>query len=124
MRSTAGRAGAWTSRSVLGGSPSRRRPSSSRFRCPTSISTPSPPTTSCARGACRSESAITRVGCALGRPRSPTHEAHPDAYWGEFDDGEIVLPWDPAWIKRNPQMLHQLCQKPEFLQEVYDTSRD
>ena len=50
------------------GSPSRRRPSFFRFRCPTSISTPSPHTTSCARGACRSESAITRAGCALGRP--------------------------------------------------------
>src|ERR1700756_1819043 len=51
-RSTAGGARTWTFRSVRGGSPSRRRPSSSRFRCPTSISMPSPPTTSCARGAC------------------------------------------------------------------------
>src|ERR1700751_2609639 len=34
------------------------------FRCPTSIFTRLPPTTSCARGACRSASAITRGGCA------------------------------------------------------------
>ena len=33
------------------------------------ISTPSLPMTSCARGACRSASATTRDGCALGRPR-------------------------------------------------------
>ena len=57
-----------SSRSARGGSPSRRRPSSSRSRCPTSISTPSPPTTSCARGACRSASATTRAGCAPGWP--------------------------------------------------------
>ena len=70
MRSTAGRARTWTSRSARAGSLSRRRPSSSRFRCPISISTPSPPTTSCARGACRSASAITRAGCAPDRLRS------------------------------------------------------
>src|SRR5215469_13751232 len=64
MRSTDGRAR--TFRSARGGSLSRPRPSSSRSRYPTSISTPSPPTTSCAHGACRSESAITRAGCALG----------------------------------------------------------
>src|SRR5258707_1342778 len=68
MRSTAGQARTWTFRSVRAGSPSRRRPSSSRFRCPTSISTPSPPTTSCARAACRSASAITRAGCVPDRP--------------------------------------------------------
>src|SRR5258708_31488954 len=71
----AGRARTWTLISARGGSPSRPRPSSSRFRYPTSISTPSPPTTSLARGACRSASAITRAGRAPGRPRSPTHEA-------------------------------------------------
>jgi hypothetical protein len=59
-----------------GGSLSRRRPSSSRFRCPTSISTPSPPTTSCARGACRSASAITRAGCGPDRPSHAHHPVH------------------------------------------------
>jgi uncharacterized protein len=39
------------------------------FRCPTFIFTPSPPMTSCARGACRLASATTRGSCALGRPR-------------------------------------------------------
>jgi hypothetical protein len=39
------------------------------FRCPTSISTPSPPMTSRVRGVCRLASATTREGCALGRPR-------------------------------------------------------
>ena len=61
-----------------GGSRSRRRPSSFRFRCPTSISTPSPHTTFCVRGVCRSESAISRVGCAPGRPR-PLHLVLRDA---------------------------------------------
>ncbi len=46
-RSTAARARSSISRSARGGSPSWRRPSSSRSRCPTSISTQSPPTTSC-----------------------------------------------------------------------------
>src|SRR5215471_6415440 len=81
MRSIAGPARTWTSTSFdrltrimpplrsgpLGPWLSRQRPSSSRSRYPTSISTPSPPTTSCAHGACRSESAITRAGCALVR---------------------------------------------------------
>jgi hypothetical protein len=52
-----------------------RRPSSSRFRCPTSISMPSPPTPSCDRGACLSASATTRAGCVpsrlTGKVRSP-----------------------------------------------------
>jgi hypothetical protein len=48
---------------------SRRRLSFFPFRCPTFISTPSPPMTSCARGACRLASATTRGSCALGRPR-------------------------------------------------------
>jgi uncharacterized protein len=39
------------------------------FSLPTSISTPSPHTTSCACGVCRSESATTRASCALGLPR-------------------------------------------------------
>jgi hypothetical protein len=43
--------------------------SSSRSRCPISIFTPSPPTTSCARRACRSENVITRDSCAPDRPR-------------------------------------------------------
>jgi hypothetical protein len=50
--------------------------SSSRFRCPTSISTPLPPTTSCARGACRSASAITRAGCVPDRPSRAHHPVH------------------------------------------------
>ena len=36
------------------------------LRCPTFISTPSPPMTSCARGACRLASATMRADCALG----------------------------------------------------------
>ena len=48
---------------------SRPRLSFFPFRCPTFISTPSPPMTSCARGACRLASATTRGSCALGRPR-------------------------------------------------------
>ena len=60
--------GAGPSDRPAAGSPSRRRPSSSRSRCPTSISTPSPPTTSCARAACRSASATTRDGCVPSRP--------------------------------------------------------
>ena len=54
----------WTSRSVRDGLLSRRRPSFSLSLCQTSISTPSPHTTSCAREACRSVNVITRVGCA------------------------------------------------------------
>ena len=46
---------------------SRQRPTSCRIRYPISIFTPSPPTTSCARGACRSESLITRAGCGPRR---------------------------------------------------------
>src|SRR5215470_6796543 len=80
MRSIAGPARTWTLTSFdrltrimpplrsgpLGPWLSRQRPSYSRSRYPTSISTPLPPTTSCAHGACRSESAITRAGCVLG----------------------------------------------------------
>jgi hypothetical protein len=81
-RSTAGPARRWTlpstARSTKTIAPrpgrrdnslSRRRLSSFPFRCPTSISTPSPPMTSCVRGVCRLASATTRDGCALGRPR-------------------------------------------------------
>jgi hypothetical protein len=53
--------------SARGRSRSRRRASSSRFRCPTSISMPSPPTTSCAHAACPSASATTRAGCVPSR---------------------------------------------------------
>src|SRR5262249_8766565 len=74
MRSIAGPARTWTLTSFdrltrimpplrsgpLGPSLSRQRPSSSRSRYPTSISTPSPPTTSCVREVCRSESVTTR----------------------------------------------------------------
>ena len=67
-RLTAARASTWTSRSARDGLLSRRRPSFSLSRCHTSISTPSPHTTSCAREACRSVSVITRVGCAPDHP--------------------------------------------------------
>src|SRR6266705_3396545 len=73
--STAGRARTWTFRSARGRSPSRRRPLFSRFRFPPSIFTPSPPTTSCARGACLSASGTTRATCVpdrlAGEVRSP-----------------------------------------------------
>src|SRR5215831_16570978 len=104
MRSIAGPARTWTLTSFdrltrimpplrsgpLGPWLSRQRPSSSRSRYPTSISTPSPPTTSCAHGACRSESAITRAGCALGRPSPQVHSAHPQPHRSELDHSEEV----------------------------------
>src|SRR5262249_55819613 len=83
MRSISGPARPWTFTSFdrltrimpplrsgpLGPYLSPQRPSSSRSRYPTSISTPSPPTTSCVREVYRSESVTTRASCALGRPR-------------------------------------------------------
>src|SRR5215813_1022589 len=102
MRSIAGPARTWTLTSFdrltrimpplrsgpLGPSLSRQRPSSSRSRYPTSISTPSPPTTSCVREVCRSESVTTRASCALGRPKKQRNPAYRKGDDGISDKAE------------------------------------
>ena len=107
-RSMAGRERSWTFRSARGGSPSHRRPSSFHSRCPTSISTPSPHTTCCVRGVCRSESAITKVGCAPGWPRPP------DVALRGARNSHLPLTFVaalPAGIRKRPPLVHDAVQR-------------
>jgi hypothetical protein len=77
-KSTAGRARTWTFRSARGVLLSRPRPSFSPFRYRTSIFTPLPLTTSCARGGCRLASGITKASCAPDQhSRAPAIRAGP-----------------------------------------------
>ena len=98
-RSTTARASTWTYRSVRDGLLSRRRPSFSLSLCQTSIFTPSPHTTSCAREACRSVNEITRGGCA---------PVHSEPKFLVFGKRPLPLEYrdHPPFKSSRPSLLH------------------